>query len=166
MSQTIFFVVKRRAESSVPIKISFGKSVSLLKLVICTINCIAKTQGIQWEKGVLNYPWVQLEFFIWLKSIGESSLAKPGPLLFSFNIVHALFILRALYLTGVRLWQILVKKMFQNLFRSLLNHLNHYTNKYNSVKPLSLNCNTSTLTNICLSWFPPSAWGFWRYSRF
>ena len=49
---------------------------------------------------------------------------------------------------------------------SLLNHLNHYTNKYNSVKPLSLNCNTSTLPSLCLSWFPPEAWGLWRFSRF
>ena len=38
------------------------------------------------------------------------------------------FFLRALYLTGVRLRQILVKTIFQNLFGSLLNHLHHYVN--------------------------------------
>ena len=62
---------------------------------------------------------------------------ETSPLFFSKS-VQALFFLRALYLTGVRLWQVPevplvpvvpVKIMFQSLFGNLLNHLYHYANE-------------------------------------
>ena len=49
-------------------------------------------------------------------------------------------------MTVVWLWQILVKKMFQSLFGSLLNRIYCYTNKNLSVKPLSLICFTCVLS--------------------
>ena len=60
------------------------------------------------------------------------------------------FFLRALQLTCVRLWQILVKIMFQSLLGSLLNHLCliHYVHENVLVKHLSLICITSILTTI------------------
>ena len=48
----------------------------------------------------------------------------------------------------VRLWQILIKIMFQSSFGSLLNHPYHYANGNVSVRHLSLICITSILTVI------------------
>ena len=54
-----------------------------------------------------------------------------------FKSVHTLFFsLHALWLTGVRWWQILVKIIFQSLFGSLLNHLYNYSNENVLVKHL------------------------------
>ena len=52
-------------------------------------------------------------------------LAKLVPLFFQ-KCTCVFFFLRAPLLTDVRLLQILVKIMFQSLFRSLLSHLYHY----------------------------------------
>ena len=57
------------------------------------------------------------------------------------------FYLHALLLTGVRLWQILAKKLFQSLLRSLLNHIFHLCANDVLVKPLSLICITSVFLN-------------------
>ena len=48
----------------------------------------------------------------------------------------------------VRLWQILIKIMFQSSFGSLLNHPYHYANGNVSVRHLSLICITSIFTVI------------------
>ena len=45
------------------------------------------------------------------------------------------FFLKHSPLTGVRLWQMLVKIIFRSLFGNLLNHLFRYTNKNIAAKP-------------------------------
>ena len=90
-----------------------------------------------------------------------------------FLLFFLFLFLRALLLTGVRQWQILVKIMFQSLFGSLLNHLYHYANENVSVKHLSLICITSILTTIyslknCSVYgrscriYSPKSFGFFR----
>ena len=66
------------------------------------------------------------------------------------NCTCPFFFLRALQLTCVRLWQILVKIMFQSLLGSLLNHpyLIHYVHGNVLMQHLSLICITSILTII------------------
>ena len=63
---------------------------------------------------------------------------ETSPLFFPKSVHALIFFLRALYLTGVRLWQVPevplvpvvpVKIMFQSLFGNLLNHLYHYANE-------------------------------------
>ena len=57
-----FFVVKRSEKSSVLIQIRFRQVfASPFNLIICTLNCTTKTEGIQREKAALNSPWVQLK---------------------------------------------------------------------------------------------------------
>ena len=72
-----------------------------------------------------------------LKFVCQTSAVDVVVVVFFFKTCMRFCFLHALYFTGVRLWQILVKKKkFQSLFGSLLNHLFHYTNKNISVKPL------------------------------
>ena len=106
----------------------------------------------------------------------KDTVAKLVPLFFQ-KCSCAFFFLSALLLTGVRLWQILVKVMFQSLFGSLLSHLYHYANENVSVKLLSLTLLTSILTNIyslkncsvygrsCCNYNPKSFGFFWKEFR-
>ena len=85
------------------------------------------------------------------------------------------FFLRALQLTCVRLWQILVK-MFQSLLGRILNHpyLIHYVHGNVLMQHLSLICITSILTIIyplkycsiyggsCCNYSPKSFGMFWK----
>ena len=66
---------------------------------------------------------------------------------FVYLKVACIFYVHALLLTGVRLWQILAKKLFQSLLRSLLNHIFHLCANDVLVKPLSLICITSVFLN-------------------
>ena len=88
-----------------------------------------------------------------------------------FQTICSLFI-------GVRLWQILVKKIFQSLYESLINHLFHYTNKNISVKPL-FNLHYPSLFQLpfysfknfsvhggsCRNYSPKSLGFFWKIFR-
>ena len=75
----------------------------------------------------VNNTFRKIIFCFWRKHCNDSPYQTSSVVLFKVNS-RCLF-LRALYSTGVRLWQILVKIMFQSLFGSLLNHLYHYTNE-------------------------------------
>ena len=80
------------------------------------------------------------------KCFGEASLFNLHHLYFNYHLPAQ----NIAQFTCVRLWQILVKIMFQSLLGSLLNHLCliHYVHENVLVKHLSLICITSILTTI------------------
>ena len=94
-------------------------------------------------------------FTVFEGNIVVTALSELVPLFFKIVLPFFFFFLRALKLTDVRLWQILLKIMFQSFWKPFKSHLYHYANKNVSVKPLSLICISSILTttqNLFSSW--------------
>ena len=87
-----------------------------------------------------------------LKFVCQTRAVGVVVVVFFFKTCMRFCFLHALYFTGVRLWQILVKKkIFQSLYGSLLNHLFHYTNKkYFGKASVNLICITSVCFNYHL----------------